>query len=157
MNKPAPHYMTLLGMDAKKSTTLTRILHVTCKALKITPEQVKSSTRKAEVVFARHVYCYLASTGGYHYTLVNIGKEINRDHASVLHAKRKLSDDVTMYKDIADKIDRIKSLIDSYTIETFDKDSINSNHIGWYYEAKRKRALKIWSECNDLVSKVSIS
>ena len=156
MIKPTPHYMTLLGMDAKKNTTLTRILNVTCKALKITPEQVKSTTRKAEVVFARHIYCYLASTGGYNYTLTSIGDLINKDHASVLHAKRKIKDGTETYKDIFDQVERIKTLIDSYTIETFDKDSITSQHIGYYYRADRKRALRIWCESNDLVSKIAV-
>lgn len=151
------NYITMLGMDAKKNTTLPHILNITCKELNVTPEDVKSANRKGEIVQARHVFCYLAATGGYNFTLVRIGKFINRDHASVLHARRKISDTIEMYIDTSKTVERIKSLVDSFTIETFEDANINSQHVGYYYPESKKRALKIWSEANDVVSKLVIN
>jgi chromosomal replication initiator protein len=156
MKQPMAHHITLLGMDAKKTTTLSHILKVTCKELNVLPEEVTSKKRNAEIVYARHIYCYLASTGGFNFTLVNIGKFINRDHASVLHARKKISDSAEMYRDIAEKVERIKSLVDNYTIESFDLENITSNHVGYYYPPDKKRALKIWSEHNDVLTRIAV-
>ncbi len=144
-------------MDAKKNTTLPHILNVTCKELNVTPEEVRSENRKAEIVHARHIFCYLAATGGYNFTLVNIGKFINRDHASVLHARKKLIDIIEMYRDTAETVERIKSLVDSFSIESFEEASVNSQHVGYYYPQSKKRALKIWSDSNDVVSKIKVA
>jgi len=47
-------------------------------------KQIRSKSRKAEYVDARHVCCYLLRKKGY--TCDGIGKMINRSHSSVVHA-----------------------------------------------------------------------
>jgi chromosomal replication initiator protein len=53
----------------------------------ITLEQLRSKTRKREIVEARQIYCKLAKKRT-KYTLEQIGSAINKDHATVLHSVR---------------------------------------------------------------------
>ena len=53
----------------------------------VTLEQLRSKTRKREIVEARQIYCKLAKKRT-KYTLEQIGSAINKDHATVLHSVR---------------------------------------------------------------------
>lgn len=46
--------------------------------------EIQSDCRKKEIVYLRKIYCMIASDYGY--TLVNIGKSLNRDHSTVIHS-----------------------------------------------------------------------
>ena len=59
------------------------------RAIGVTFDEICSTTRKANVVTARHTFCwYLRTKHGSIFTLDYIGKLINRDHTSVIHAVR---------------------------------------------------------------------
>lgn len=66
--------------------------HIVYDIFEISKEQIKSKTRKREVVNARRVVAYL----GYKYTnwtLAKIGLELGgRDHSTVIHARESLND-----------------------------------------------------------------
>lgn len=61
------------------------VLNAINEQLQVTPEQIKSKVRYRHIVDARHIYCYIMRKK-FCVTSVGIGKEINRDHATVLHS-----------------------------------------------------------------------
>lgn len=149
-------HFTLLGLDATKTATIVRVLDTTSEVLKVSKHDIRGRKRDAEIVFARHVFCYLAHLPEYKHSLKEIGKEIGRDHASVLHGERKIADQIELYHDVFLKVERIKSLLADYTINAFSHSDLTSQHIGYYYPKSKKRALKIWSEANDVVTKIKV-
>lgn len=67
------------------------ILSICSDVLNIPEAEIKRKSRKAEVVIARHIYCYIA----YYKTKTTskkVGNVINRNHATVLHALKKICD-----------------------------------------------------------------
>lgn len=55
------------------------------KIFGITKDQIKSRDRHRDIVEARHAFCYVARFEFSH-SLKRIGKEINRDHTSIIHS-----------------------------------------------------------------------
>lgn len=55
--------------------------------IEVTAEQVRSKTRKVDIVFARNIICYLLFCRR-KFTLYSVAAIINKDHATVLHATR---------------------------------------------------------------------
>jgi chromosomal replication initiation ATPase DnaA len=60
-----------------------------CLFLKIPPEQIRWSCREKPFVYARCLFCHLASINAQSLTLKEIGYYINRNHATVIHAKKR--------------------------------------------------------------------
>ncbi len=66
---------------------LNTILKKTASAFGVTVEAMRSKTRKRNVVFARHAYCYFSRTRTKE-TFSTIGSYIVRDHATALFSVR---------------------------------------------------------------------
>ena len=78
---------------SKRKPSLTRIMNEVCDYYSkdetaVTPADLSGSSRKAETVKARHVYMYLGVL--YKHTRTKSGLTVSRDHATVIHAKRKI-------------------------------------------------------------------
>ncbi len=69
-----------------EDSQLEEILKEVSKASDISIEAIKNPSRKREIVEARHAYCILAMQLTKK-SLKQIGDLINREHATVLHAK----------------------------------------------------------------------
>lgn len=59
---------------------------IICREFSISSEQLKCKSRNKELVFARHLMCYLIKKYSPHYSLKSIGTYLKRDHTSVIHA-----------------------------------------------------------------------
>lgn len=70
-------------------------------------EQSRKRTR--ELVTARQVYCYLMCKNT-SMPLEIIGKSINKDHATVIHAKRKIVDLMEFDKTLAFDVEKMQSI-----------------------------------------------
>ncbi len=69
--------------------TVTKIVDLICNHFSLRPDQIRSRSRKKEVALPRQIAMYFSRK----YTqasLQNIGKEFNRDHATVLHSIKKI-------------------------------------------------------------------
>ena len=67
------------------------ILSICSDVLNISEAEIKGKSRRSKVVIARHIYCYIA----YYKTKTTskkVGNVINRNHATVLHALKKICD-----------------------------------------------------------------
>ena len=74
----------------KDESELARILRVVCEVNEVEIAAVKGKRRLQELVTAKREYGYLARKLTKH-SLAEIGAEINRDHANVLHHNRKVA------------------------------------------------------------------
>jgi len=76
-------------LSIDKGSILLDILNAVCRVNDVDINSIKSKSRSGELITAKREYCYLAKTLTSK-TLKSIGKEINRDHSSVLHHYKKV-------------------------------------------------------------------
>ena len=64
---------------------LITILEAVCSTTEIIPHDIIAQNRKRDISIARHLFSYVAYTH-YGYTLVAIGRFLNKDHSTVIHS-----------------------------------------------------------------------
>jgi hypothetical protein len=149
---------TYIGLDVVRKIGIERVLSVVCEHTGVTRDEMISQTRAAEIVAARHAFCYLAYHAINNHTLKEIGKVINRDHATVLHGKNKIQDFIDFDK-------RVKKLITDLKVKLggFCKEDVETNretnrltkdHVGYYNTPMKKLELRENCQKTDLVSKI---
>lgn len=77
--------------DKKRFYDVSDIVKVVCRTLNLEEKEVKSRSRKRELVHARQISMYLI----YKYTQLGLAKTadvFNRDHATAIHAIRAVKD-----------------------------------------------------------------
>ena len=142
--------ITFAGLNVVKGVGLNRILKTTCNTLNIDINDVKSNTRKEEITYARHMFCYVAYNFINNHSLKSIGREVNRDHASVIYGKNRISNQYDIYKPVFDDVEEIKRQLLLFNGD-YDNSKITKEHIGYYKTDELKAALKDWSRKNDVV------
>ena len=147
---------TYLGLDVTKKIGLERIMKVVCEEFEIDIDLITSKKRQRNIVDARHIFCYLASKAYGRFTLKQIGGLINRDHASVLHAKRKVKDLIEYDREMNGLVNKIIRKLGKFTAHDVYNKQVNSNHVGFYNTPKRREQLQTWADSVDVVSKISI-
>ncbi|MDR2834836.1 MAG: chromosomal replication initiator protein DnaA [Bacteroidales bacterium] len=94
--------------NSEKNITIDYIFNYVANYLIISPEAIKGNSRKKEVVTARHIIMYFAKK----YTklsLQEIGFLIgNKDHATVIHAQKKITDHMETDKQFKKDIETIE-------------------------------------------------
>lgn len=73
----------------------------------ITIEMMRGKKKNKEIVMARHIAMYLIRE----FTPLNlsmIGRYFNRDHASVIHAVKKIKYEKEIYQDVQDILKRLR-------------------------------------------------
>jgi chromosomal replication initiation ATPase DnaA len=78
-----------------KNKELTEILQKVCDASGIMPHDIITSTRKREIVIARQLFCYI-TIKYFNYTLVQVGRFLNRHHSTVIHSVNAYTDYLQM-------------------------------------------------------------
>ena len=145
---------TFTGLDVVKGVALHRILETTCNKLGVKPDDVRGKTRTLDITYARHLFCYIAYNASAQYTLKEIGKEIKRDHASVIHGKNRIANQIDIYKPVFDQVEEIKDSLATFIINCdYDNKIVTREHVGYYTTPERKRDLKKWCNENDVVLK----
>lgn len=96
----------VLNVDDARAMSLQMLV---CSEFEITWENIIGRNRCWPIAMARHAYCYLA----YHLlgkSLKSIGRELgNRDHTTVLNAKRTIQDLMDVHDEVEMKINHIKN------------------------------------------------
>lgn len=64
---------------------LEMIMNICSEVSGVSVEKIKSKDRFRSIVVVRQIYCYIARKY-FCYTLLEIGKSVNRDHTSVIHS-----------------------------------------------------------------------
>lgn len=84
---PPPIYDFL--KERRSEVTPEGLFYAIWKIMGVTASQIKSRSRRREVVNARHIYCYVLKTET-NMTLKAIGETLNgRDHTTVLNSVNK--------------------------------------------------------------------
>jgi len=78
-----------------KDKELTEILQKVCDASGIMPHDIIAITRKREIVIARQLFCYI-TIKYFNYTLVQVGRFLNRHHSTVIHSVNAYTDYLQM-------------------------------------------------------------
>jgi chromosomal replication initiator protein len=86
------------------------ILSLVCWFFKVRVEDVKSKTRKREIVIARQISMYLMKIWGIG-SLKSIGIFHGRDHSTVIHALTSVSDSIDTDRHYKAKLEEIKEII----------------------------------------------
>ena len=96
--------------ESGNDLTAENVLNCVCEFYKIKKEDLLGSNRRAELVKARQICCYLMYDI-LNLPLVTIGKQLNRDHATVIYSKNKIGDLIGKNPSIAKDVNDIKSII----------------------------------------------
>ena len=88
-----------------------RILNAVCSHFSVSEKAIKGKTRGKNIVLARHFYMFLLKEKEVFKTLREIGEQTNKDHATALHAIRKLKYWVENYQDIKEIYNKINQKI----------------------------------------------
>ena len=88
------------GIIAKVVSDVTKI-NVLCFSMQI---------RKREIVTARHLFCYFAKLMT-NKSLTDIGRYIDRDHATVMHAIKKINNLLSYHEETNSQVMRISELL----------------------------------------------
>jgi chromosomal replication initiator protein len=105
--------------DAKKDDFIQRIkirnpvdiISIVCEMLQIKESDIKSSTRKREVVEARYIAMTLISVANPEMKLKAIGEIFNRDHSTVLYARETYNKLIASDKTFQGKVALIKQKV----------------------------------------------
>lgn len=73
---------------------------------------ILKKTRERRIADVRHCLCYALRKRDYTYT--SIGAMINRDHATVIHAERKVEELYLVDKDFTKLINAVNDVIDNF-------------------------------------------
>lgn len=98
------------GNKDNDTVTAENVIKCVCDFYKVTKEDILGSNRKAELVRARQVACYLMYEI-LNLPLVTIGKQMNRDHATVIYSKNKITNLIDKNATISQEVEDIKSKI----------------------------------------------
>jgi chromosomal replication initiation ATPase DnaA len=92
------------------------ILKIIAEESGITVENIFSDKKKTEMVFARHIYAKIQKLNGRN--LVQIAKELNKDHTTIIHSLRAFDDRYNVYDEYRESANKI-----------FNKIGLNSKFI----------------------------
>ena len=88
------NYFAFPGLRLKTRLNAEDIIDHVCKAFEITTDEIASNSRLRNICFARQVAMHIIRQRVRNYTLNNIGAHFNRDHATVMHSLKAISNQV---------------------------------------------------------------
>lgn len=78
--------------EKKSTTNISEVKSCVCRYFNITEDDIDGSSRKAQIVYARHIIMYILKNN-FDLSLKSIGSGLgNRDHSTVLHGIDKITD-----------------------------------------------------------------
>lgn len=87
-----------------------RIMDAVCKVFDITKSELLGKNRQQHIALARQVAMYLCKNE-LDLSFPAVGKIFGRDHTTVLHACRRLHDDMAIKSKISSKVEAVKSML----------------------------------------------
>lgn len=97
---------------------------------------ILKKTRERRIADIRHCFCYALRKRDY--TLTSIGAMINRDHATVIHAERKVEELYLVDKDFTKLINAVNDVVDNFFMS--NKIYGRKSHIEGYESIKMTAA-----------------
>lgn len=100
----------IISPNKPKEITPQDIIEIVCEHYDVTPEQIYSKNRSANIIRPRHVAMYLC-TQETDSSQENIAKLLSRDHSTVINGRDKIMEQLKSDKDLAAQIEIIKKKI----------------------------------------------
>ena len=97
-------------------STPEKILSVVCQYYKVSQVELASKSRKQFTAYARQIFFYLCRKHT-DKSYQHIADYLNRDHATVIHASKKVSSEIEIYSNVAKQISEIEEKLFSCSIE----------------------------------------
>lgn len=110
--KVAQDLVSSLVRNNKRNITVELIQSTVCDYYKVTPEELRSRTRRHEIVLARQVAMYFSreKTGD---SLASIGASVGgKDHATVLHSCKTIKNQLEIDKRLREEISEIERMLE---------------------------------------------
>tara|TARA_R110000824_G_scaffold380565_1_gene572996 strand:+ start:512 stop:886 length:375 start_codon:yes stop_codon:yes gene_type:complete len=108
------HPFMFVGLEAKDhQSNINSIINSITKITGIEMSKLQSPSRKREIVDARHLFCYFAKKQS-KLSCQAIGDIINRNHASVIHAVKKVTQLKQTDREFKELVPKIYNLIQKY-------------------------------------------
>lgn len=96
--------------EEQETVTPEAIIKSVCSYYKVTKTELLGKNKKQEVVRARQICAYLMCEM-LSLPLVNVGKLLSRDHATVIHSRNKIAEYIKLNDRVAKDVDDIKNII----------------------------------------------
>ncbi|MBQ9081313.1 MAG: chromosomal replication initiator protein DnaA [Clostridia bacterium] len=96
--------------EEQETVTPEAIIKSVCSYYKVTKTELLGKNKKQEVVRARQICAYLMCEM-LSLPLVNVGKLLSRDHATVIHSRNKIAEYIKVNDRIAKDVDDIKNIV----------------------------------------------
>lgn len=100
-----PYIMPAMNLPKTWKNNGNLLLKSVCHATGVLLVEIQGDSRKREIVYARHIFCYMASEKGFF--LKQIAGLINRHHTSVIHGRETVRHALTVPSDELGKLYRI--------------------------------------------------
>ncbi|MFT3901500.1 MAG: chromosomal replication initiator protein DnaA [Gordonia sp. (in: high G+C Gram-positive bacteria)] len=100
----------LLPESGAQEVSAPRILAVTADYFDVTLDQLTGASRKQEIVTPRQIAMYLCRELT-DLSLPKIGEAFNRDHSTVMHAEKKIKEQLAERRDVYDHVQELTALI----------------------------------------------
>jgi chromosomal replication initiation ATPase DnaA len=81
-----PYHVMILKNVNKVGFSLNEVIRIVCEMYGADPYDIKGPIRRRELVDVRHICCFIAFNYNLRNTKVAIGRALNRDHSTVIHA-----------------------------------------------------------------------
>lgn len=94
-----------------KETDPELIISVVSERLGITVDQIKSNTRKRDIVEARFIAVALIMIANPEFTLKKVGEIFNRDHSTIVYARDNFNHLIKTNKVFQDKVALVKQRV----------------------------------------------
>ncbi len=96
--------------EEQETVTPEAIIKSVCSYYKVTKTELLGKNKKQEVVRARQICAYLMCEM-LSLPLVNVGKLLARDHATIIHSRNKITEFIKLNDKVAKDVDDIKNII----------------------------------------------
>ncbi len=129
--KPEIFIGTLKKSIELSDLTKETILKTICKELQMDFDEVKNrKTRKKEFVYARQLYSYFCRNF-INESLNNIGKFINKDHATIIWGNKQINNYYEFDKGVKNQVDKINSILEDKVVhlKEYELDEIGNEII----------------------------
>jgi len=129
--KPEIYVGTLKKSIELSDLTKENILKTICKELQMDFDEVKNrKTRKKEFVYARQLYSYFCRNF-INESLNNIGKFINKDHATIIWGNKQINNYYEFDKGVKSQVDKINSILEDKVVhlKEYELDEIGNEII----------------------------
>ena len=129
--KPEIYVGTLKKSIELSDLTKENILKTICKELQMDFDEVKNrKTRKKEFVYARQLYSYFCRNF-INESLNNIGKFINKDHATIIWGNKQINNYYEFDKGVKNQVDKINSILEDKVVhlKEYELDEIGNEII----------------------------